>query len=300
MNSTERGKSSQIKVEHAVRNASENVIGLAHRWLRGFVRQLRRLRDLGRAPVVLIDDALWRRATAPYVFVERLTAEENRRLRLIASEFLSRKKFFGAGGFEVTEFIRVQIAAQACILILELGTGGYEGWNDIVIYPATFRTRREFTDSAGVVHTITAALAGEAWLGGPVVLAYDAITKADGMHAHNVVIHEFAHKLDMQNGPANGFPPLHRGMKKSAWNRAFMAGYLDFCARADQAKADAYRDGGAGLQGLPLDAYAGENPAEFFAVISEAFFEAPHAVKTAFPAVYQQLVLFYRHDNTLK
>lgn len=297
MNSAEPVNSNPINVAHAVRNATESVTRLLRRWRRRFVRQLR---HLGRAPVGLIDEALWHRATIPYVFVARLTAEENRRLRLIASEFCSRKRFFGAGGFEVTELIQVQIAAQACILILELGTDGYEGWNDIVIYPATFRTRREVTDSAGVVHTNTAVLAGEAWLGGPVVLSYDAITKADDRHAHNVVIHEFAHKLDMQNGPANGFPPLHRGMKKSAWNHAFMASYLDFCARADQAKVDAYRDGGAALHLLPLDAYAAENPAEFFAVISEAFFEAPHTVKAAFPAVYQQLVLFYRQDHTLK
>ena len=199
----------------------EMVIGASHQLLRKFVRALRdvaRLTRLRRGSVVLIDEALWHRATAPYIFVAKLTAEENRRLRFIASDFLSRKKFFGADGFEVSDLMRVQIAAQACILILELGTAVYNGWNDIIIYPSTFRPRHEFIDVAGVVHTSTSALAGEAWLGGPVVLSYDAITKADGINSHNVVIHEFAHKLDMQNGPANGFPPLHRGMNDRGSN----------------------------------------------------------------------------------
>ncbi len=267
---------------------------------RKFRKLYRQVRAAARSPVIPIDEALWQSAAQHYVFIARLTQEENRRLRLMAADFLSRKNIFGADCFAVTDLIRVQIAAQACILILELGIDSYDGWSDIVIYPAQFRPRRQFTDAAGVVHTSDAVLAGEAWLGGPVVLSYEDVAKAnDPSHklaGHNVVIHEFAHKLDMRNGNANGFPPLHRGMRESIWKQAFMAAYLDFCERTDQANANAQFDGGIALQALPLDPYASENPAEFFAVISESFFEAPQAISTAYPVVYAQLVAFYRQD----
>ena len=267
-------------------------------------RQLRRLcrhgRFLMRPAVKMIDEVQWRAATQGYIFIARLSPEENRRLRLIASDFLSRKNIYGAAGFAVTESMHIQIAAQACMLILELGTDAYDGWTDIIIYPAQFRPRREFTDAAGVVHTSNAVLSGEAWLGGPVVLSYADIAKASdpsfNTTAHNVVIHEFAHKLDMRNGNANGFPPLHRGMRESVWKQAFMRAYLDFCERTDHAHAQAHHDGGAALHALPIDAYASENPAEFFAVISESFFSAPEAVAKAYPEVYTQLVSFYRQD----
>jgi Mlc titration factor MtfA (ptsG expression regulator) len=143
-------------------------------------------------------------------------------------------------------------------------------------------------------------VAGEAWLGGPVILSYEDVVQPGNPHdavaGHNVVIHEFAHKLDMRNGGANGFPPLHKGMSAAAWKQVFMAAYLDFCRRTDAADALARRDGGAALDRLPIDPYASENPAEFFAVISEAFFEIPENVRDAYPQVYRQLVLFYRQD----
>ena len=269
------------------------------------IRKLyRHVRAAVRSPVIPIDEALWHGATKDYVFIARLTKEENRRLRLMAADFLSRKNIFGADSFTVTDLMRVQIAAQACILILELGVDSYDGWSDIVIYPAQFRPRRQFTDAAGVVHTSNAVLAGEAWLGGPVVLSYKDVAKSndpnDRLAGHNVVIHEFAHKLDMRNGNANGFPPLHRGMSELIWKQTFMAAYLDFCEHADLADASARFDGGIALQALPLDPYAGENPAEFFAVISESFFESPHAIATSYPAVYAQLVAFYRQDTAAR
>ena len=276
--------------------------------LTGITRKIRKLYRhvcaAVRSPVIPIDEALWQDATKHYVFIARLTQEENRRLRLMAADFLSRKNIFGADSFAVTDLMRVQIAAQACILILELGVDSYDGWSDIVIYPAQFRPRRQFTDAAGVVHTSNAALAGEAWLGGPVVLSYEDVAKANDpnhkLAGHNVVIHEFAHKLDMRNGNANGFPPLHRGMSESIWKQTFMAAYLEFCERADLANASARFDGGTALQALPLDPYASENPAEFFAVISESFFESPQAVAMTYPAVYAQLVAFYRQDPAVR
>jgi Mlc titration factor MtfA (ptsG expression regulator) len=265
------------------------------------MKTLKRALSFGKArEIPLIDEALWRRATENYVFVARLTDEENRRLRYIASEFLSGKNISGAQGIEITDLMRVQIAAQASILVLELGVQNYEGWREIIVYPSQFVPEREVVDEAGVVHTTRDPLAGEAWLGGPVVLSYEDVARssdpdfaADG---YNVVIHEFAHKLDMLNGAPNGFPPLHRGMDRDTWKQVFMQAYLAFCKASDQAEKRAPYDRGAALDALPLDPYASESPAEFFAVISEAFFEIPDVVAEAFPDVFEQLKLFYRQD----
>jgi len=263
-------------------------------------RLFRRARSLVARPVPLIDESLWRSATRNYVFVRSLSAEENRRLRLIASDFLSRKTITGAGGQAIDERLRVQVAAQACILVLELGMRYYEGWKEIIVYPGAFMREREITDEFGVVHMTRDPLAGEAWFGGPVVLSYDDVVRSGSNTmqgtGHNVVIHEFAHKLDMRNGPANGFPPLQRGMSREGWRRAFMGAYLDFCKAVDAAEAREHLDHGEALDALPLDPYAAENPAEFFAVISEAFFELPDEVAEAFPVVYEQLTRFYRQN----
>ena len=263
-------------------------------------RALRRAKLLAVRKVPLIDLALWHHATENYRFVQRLTVEENRRLRLIASDFLARKKFTGAAGLEIDELIRIQIAAQACILILELDVDFYDGWREIIVYPNQFAKTHDVIDEFGVVHTTRDPLAGEAWLGGPVVLSYadvahteNAVDRGDG---YNVVIHEFAHKLDMLNGEANGYPPLHRGMSKETWKRSFLAAYLAFCKQVDEADALEHQDGAKALDALPIDPYASENPAEFFAVISEVFFEMPEVVHEAFPAVYQQLKAFYKQD----
>ncbi len=253
--------------------------------------------------VPLIDEALWRQATEHYYFMRRLSKEENRRLRLIASDFLSRKTFTGAAEFEITPLMQVQVAAQACILILELGVSQFDGWSEIIIYPGKFAPKREVTDHAGVVHTTRDALAGEAWLGGPVVLSYEDVASLDHQRHHysytsayNVVIHEFAHKLDMRNGDANGFPPLHKGMSAVAWKRDFMAAYLDFCKRVDHADEYEHLDNGASLDALPMDPYGSESPAEFFAVASETFFERPESLAAGYSAVYAQLKAFYKQD----
>jgi MtfA peptidase len=248
--------------------------------------------------VPLIDETLWRHATARYEFMKRLTAEENRRLRLIASDFLARKNIVGAADLDITAPMKVEIAAQACILILELGADFYDGWRDVIVYPGKFRPAREFVDDAGVVHESQDTLAGEAWLSGPVVLSYEDVARVSSgnTHGYNVVIHEFAHKLDMLNGNANGFPPMHKGMSSARWKTVFMVAYLDFCKRVDAADNHETFDGGAALSALPIDPYASENPAEFFAVISEAFFETPESVAQTYPEVYREMVAFYKQN----
>ena len=223
-----------------------------------------------------IDQALWQRATAGLSFLPQ--SEKLTRLALL---FLAEKQFTGAHGIEVTDEMRVAIAAQACLPILELGLDWYAGWTGIVVYPGDFRVRRAEVDEAGVVHEWEDDLAGEAMPGGPVVISWDAA--AHDLHI-NVVIHEFAHKLDMVDGTADGMPPLHPDMDRRAWVRAFEEAYEGFCDAVDRS------------QQTWLDPYAAEHPSEFFAVISEAFFESPRETRRRYPEVYDQLRQFYRQD----
>jgi hypothetical protein len=223
-----------------------------------------------------IDDALWARATAGLGFLPK-----SEKLRELALLFLSEKQFAGAHGLEVTDAMRVSIAAQASLPILELGLDWYAGFTGIVVYPGDFRVRRRETDEDGVVHEWDDELAGEAMPGGPVVLSWDAAAHDAEM---NVVIHEFAHKLDMLNGEADGLPPLHPGMERAAWTAAFQQAYEGFCDAVERGK-DTW-----------LDPYAAEHPSEFFAVVSEAFFTRAAEARRRYPDVYDQLRLFYRQD----
>ena len=247
-----------------------------------------------------IDDALWRSATAAWLFMRGLAQEEQARLKALSEGFLAGKHFSGTHGLEVSEAMRVEVAAQACILVLELGIEWYEGWSEIIVYPSQFAPEREVVDEAGVVHLTNDPMAGEAWLGGPVVLSYEDVALAadeeQRVDGYNVVIHEFAHKLDMRNGDPNGFPPLHAGMSAPAWKEAFSTAYEDFCRKVDAAERLPGHRMQAALDALPMDPYAAESASEFFAVGSEAFFETPELLAPAYPAVYEQLRQFYRQD----
>jgi Mlc titration factor MtfA (ptsG expression regulator) len=227
-----------------------------------------------------IDDALWRAATRGLDFLPR-KGNEQLRLRELALLFLAEKEFAGTHGLEVTDRMRVSIAAQACLPVLELGLDWYSGWHGIVVYPGDFRVRRKEMDEDGVVHEWDDELAGEAMPGGPVVLSWDALAHDPQM---NVVIHEFAHKLDMLNGTADGVPPLHAGMDRKAWSAAFVDAYDGFCDALERGR-DTW-----------LDPYAAEHPSEFFAVVSEAFFREPAETQRRYPDVYDQLKRFYRQD----
>ncbi|HZZ92768.1 MAG TPA: M90 family metallopeptidase [Usitatibacter sp.] len=259
-------------------------------WLRRTRREARRA----------VAPSLWREATAPWLFMRGLAASDIARLHALCERFLAIKHFTGAHGVDVTPRMQVEIAAQACILVLELGIEWYEGWSEVIVYPAQFAPEREIVDEAGVVHLVNDPMAGEAWLGGPVLLSYEDVAlagdEAQRIAGYNVVIHEFAHKLDMRNGDANGFPPLHAGMDFRAWKRALGEAYDDFRARVERADRMPGRRAEAAYDALPMDPYASESPAEFFAVGSEAFFETPEQLAPAYPAMYEQLRLFYRQD----
>jgi MtfA peptidase len=253
-----------------------------------------------RRPAAKIDAGLWRAATARWLFMRGLGEGDNERLRALSASFIAAKDFSGTHGLEVGDRMQVEIAAQACILVLELGLDWYDGWSEVIVYPSQFAPEREIVDEAGVVHLSKDPMAGEAWLGGPVILSYEdvALSADEEMRVagYNVVIHEFAHKLDMRSGDPNGHPPLHAGMSAAAWKRDFAQAYDDFCRRVDAAEARPEHRVEDALAELPIDPYGAESPGEFFAVGSEAFFETPELLAPAYPAMYEQLRLFYRQD----
>ncbi len=244
----------------------------------GWLSAWRRRRLLARHR---IDDSLWNAATRRLAFVQRLPGAQLRKLKELVILFLAEKEFAPARGIELSDAMRVSIAAQACLPVLELGLDWYAGWRGVVVYPGDFRVRRSEMDEHGVLHEWEDDLAGEAMPGGPVVLSWDAAANDAAM---NVVIHEFAHKLDMLNGEANGVPPLHPDMDRAAWAAAFAHAYQGFCDALERGKE------------TWLDPYAAEHPSEFFAVVSEAFFEHPSETLRRYPDVYGQLRRFYRQD----
>lgn len=230
-----------------------------------------------------IPDALWQPALSQLPYCRALDAATQTRLRALSERFLADKTFEAAAGLVLTNEMRVRIALQACLLILNLDLDYYAGWRAVILYPGDFRVPKEEVDEAGVVHQWQAELSGEAWPQGPVILSWQAAA-TPATHHSNIVLHEFAHKLDMRDGRANGCPPLPTGMSERNWANDFSKAYTDFCAQLDA--------------GHPtrIDDYAGESPAEFFAVLSEVFFVDPVILQADFPAIYRQLQTFYRQD----
>lgn len=244
-------------------------------------RRWREARIIRRSPIT---DNEWQQAFSRLPMLERLDVEQKAKLKRLAILFLHAKSLEGAGDLEITTGLKLVIALQACVPILNLGLDWYDGWVSVVIHPAGFTPVHTEMDEAGVVHQVRHALSGESWDRGPVVLSADDSLAGGIIDGHNLVIHEFAHKLDMQNGVANGMPPLHKGMSALQWSEAFSQAYADLQKRVEHGRQ------------TPIDAYAATAPAEFFAVLSEVFFEQPAVIDDLYPAVYRQLASFYRQD----
>ena len=244
-----------------------------------FLRKWYRARRLA---AVQVPDELWGRIEARLPFLEYLEPADRGRLRELARAFIAEKQFHGAHGMVLGDEIIVGIALQACLPILRIGLDAYRGWVGVVVYPGDFVIPRKEMDDAGVVHEYDDEVLGEAWEGGPVLVSWhDEGTAPEGV---NVVIHEFAHKLDMENGDVDGLPILPASMSRRTWAAAFSTAYERFCAQVD-AGAD-----------TALDPYGAEHPGEFFAVASESFFETPSLLQHEFPAIYEQLLGFYGVD----
>lgn len=234
----------------------------------------------------LVDDALWQNTINKIQVLKALKPRDLAKLKKLSSLFIHEKTFTGIRGFEVDDEKKLIIAAQACLPILHLDMSYYEGWIEVVVYPDNFIVYRNVTDNFGLVHETSSALSGEAWSRGPVILAWTDVER-DSLYSHpghNVVIHEFTHKLDMLNGRANGMPPLHPKMHRKQWTDSLSHAYNILVHQVDN------------FHPTTINEYAATNPAEFFAVISEYFFTAPEILFEYCAEVYKQLVLFYKQD----
>ncbi len=233
-----------------------------------------------------IPDVLWQVTLLRFPFLRGLDAEDEATLRKLTSLFLDRKEFSGAGGLEVTDEMAVAVAAQACLPILRLGLELYDGFVGIVMHPDEVVAAREFTDDDGIVHTYDETLTGEAMEGGPLMLAWPDVRDAgeSAELGYNVVIHEFAHVLDMGDGLADGVPPLPSAAHRARWAEVMADEYDAFCERVD-----------AG-EDTVMDPYGAEAIEEFFAVASEAFFVSPVALRDEQPQLYTLLAGYYEQD----
>jgi Mlc titration factor MtfA (ptsG expression regulator) len=238
-------------------------------------------RIIQRSPIT---DTEWKEAFQYLPLLHRLSDEEKVKLKRLAILFLYYKSLEGIGDLQITTSIKLIISLQACLPILHLGLDWYDGWVSVVIYPGAFSRRSRATDEFGIEHIGRTNLSGESWQRGPVVLSWDDSLHHGEVDGRNVVIHEFAHKLDMRNGRANGFPPLHKGMSAQQWSEEFNNAYTDFATKIQQHIP------------IPIDHYAATSDAEFFAVFTELFFEKPIIIRTYYPEVYDLLVQFYHQD----
>ncbi|WP_420225174.1 zinc-dependent peptidase [Pigmentiphaga litoralis] len=260
-----------------------------------------------------ITPELWTQTVRGHGFLARLSQSEMDELKSRCAWFLASKSMTGAGGFVLNDAICLSIAVQACLPILKLDPLLYHGWNEIIVYPAGFLIPREEMDEDGVVHEYVQEAAGEAWDGGPVVLSWEDaapreadLNDEDGPgHAFNVVVHEFAHKLDLIDGEPDGMPALdaHPDLQPRRWRQVITASYEAFNDQLDAIEAaipddvdPESEDANAWYGQLPMDPYAATDIAEFFAVSSEAFFVQPAPLAAAYPDWYALLAAYYRQD----
>ncbi len=220
-------------------------------------------------------------------FYRRLPAEHRRALREGIQIFIAEKEFLGIGHLEITDQIKVTIAASACLLVVgipELGV--FPRLGEVIVHPHDFGDVVEAVGPDGRRYRIHQTRAGEAWRRGPVVLAWDSVRRsvARPCDGYNVLFHEFAHVLDMQAGIADGSPPLGSKQRQATWSRVFEAEY------------QAFREEGRRGRLTFLDPYGASNPAEFFAVVTEHFFEQPQELKARHRQLYDQLKGFYCQD----
>ena len=224
---------------------------------------------------------------------EQLSESDRGELRSLIQWFVSAKRFEGCGGLIVTDEIRLTVAAQACLLLLHRSTDCYERLRSILVYPSTYFARTSRQVSGNVVSDEESARLGESWQHGAVVLAWDSVRAgaANPFDGQNVVFHEFAHQLDQENGRADGAPILGKGMTLlervgvyRSWARVLAEEYEQLRRRSRKGRKTV------------LDTYGGSNPAEFFVVATECFFEKPRQLLRKHPQLYAELQRFYRQD----
>jgi Mlc titration factor MtfA (ptsG expression regulator) len=232
----------------------------------------------------------WRKVLQRRVpLLRRLPVDLQLQLRKYIQVFIAEKDFIGCAGLQVTEEMRVVIAAQACLLVLNRSMRHYDHVRQILVYPGSFLVRRTVTDDIGVQRDQRQALSGESWAQGQVVLSWQdtlegAAVADDG---RNVVLHEFAHQLDQENGAAQGAPLPAAGdtqYSPQRWKEVLSQAF-------DHLQSEVQRD----EQGI-FDHYGAQSPAEFFAVATETFFERGAELAEHYPGLYQELSGYYKLD----
>ena len=216
----------------------------------------------------------------------RLSEPDQKELQEHILVFLAEKSFEGCGGLELTDDIKVTIAAQASILLLHRQTDYYPGLYSILVYPGAFIARGYVEFAPGYYGETEQVHLGESWKRGALILSWDdVLANAGDVHdGHNVVLHEFAHQLDSEDGRANGAPPLPRRSMYVAWARILEKDYAKLQKDAEEGRPTV------------LDVYGATNPAEFFAVATECFFEKPVQLQRQHPELYEKLKLYYQQD----
>ncbi|MFO7704087.1 MAG: zinc-dependent peptidase [Halopseudomonas sp.] len=241
-------------------------------------------RDARRIDALGVTQADWQLALGDWAVYLRYAPAEQQRLQQLALHLLLHKRLHGVGELQLTDSMRLRIAGMAVVPVLNLGLEWYDRWKTILVYDGPFVAEHQWRDEFGVVHAQRRALSGETRQSGPVVLSWQDVEQAGGARAANVVLHELAHTLDMRWDGANGAPPLHADMDPLLWKSEFTSAWEHLQAL--------YQRGAP----LPVDDYALEDPAEFFAVLSETFFEKPRRLLDGLPGVYRQLQAFYRQN----
>jgi MtfA peptidase len=231
--------------------------------------------------------AEWRRILrerVPYVRV--LPPDLKQQLQKRIQVFVAEKSFVGCGGLAITDEMRVVIAAQACLLLLNRPGRDFSRLSEVIVYPGPFVVHRERRDGIGLVSEQSRVHSGESWAHGQVVLSWPDVLEGAAApdDGRNVVIHEFAHQLDQEKGHANGAPDLVDAQRYPRWSRVLGQEYGLLQERL------------ANQEPTLLDPYAATDPAEFFAVSSEVFFEQPHHLAAHHPELYGELSRYYRID----
>jgi hypothetical protein len=216
----------------------------------------------------------------------RLPEEDRRELHGHIHVFLSEKRFEGCGGLELTDEIRVTIAAQACLLLLHRDTDYFPHLHSILVYPEPYVVEAEEVDETGIVTEFADDRSGETWEQGSLILAWDEVLEGgrDLDDDFNVVFHEFAHQLDLENGEIDGVPRLESKERYASWTKT-LSGSLE------RFRKDVRR-----RKRTPIDPYAAEDLGEFFAVAVEGFFEQPARLKATYGELYRELSAYFRQD----
>ncbi|MFT6052726.1 MAG: Mlc titration factor MtfA (ptsG expression regulator) [Halioglobus sp.] len=199
--------------------------------------------------------------------------------------FLTQKVFVGCNGFVITDEVRLTIAGNACLLVINREMGYFPGFESILVYPETYSAKQVSYD--GMVESQVDSLrAGESWHRGPIVLSWSDVVSgsANPEDGHNVILHEFAHKLDEENTLMDGLPILREPAHYKEWSAVLTKEYAEFVSRAEHGKNDV------------IDEYGAISAAEFFAVATESFFEKSWYMRQKLPELYQQFQTFYGLD----